>query len=107
MSNKKYLGRTAILGTPLRTKEVDVPAWSGKLLIREPSALAAAMIADLPDNTPHQNRTAWWFVLCVVDGDGERIFTGDDIPALVERSWSVLSDIVSEILDFSGLAGND
>lgn len=104
---EKYLGKTAILGAKLRTKEVDVPEWGGMLLIREPSALAAAMIADLPDDTPHQNRTAWWFVLCVVDKDGERQFTGDDIPALVELSWSVLSDVVSEILDFSGLAGND
>jgi hypothetical protein len=105
--SKKYLDRNAILGTPLRTKEINVPAWGGKLLIREPSALAAALVANMPPETPAEERSAWWFVLCVVDENGKQIFGGDDIPALVEQSWSVLSDIVSEILDFSGLTGNE
>jgi len=103
---KKYLGKDQILGAKLRTKEIDVPAWGGTLLIREPSALAASLIANLPDETSSEVRSAWWFVVCVVDKDGEQEFTGDDIPALVEQSWSVLSDVVSDILDFSGLAGN-
>lgn len=103
--SSKYLSKAAILGTQLRTKTIEVPEWDGKLRIQEPSSLVAALIANLPPETPSATKSAWWFVSCVVDQKGKQIFNGDDIPDLVEKSWSVLSDVVSEILDFSGLAG--
>lgn len=99
MSNNQYLGRTAILGTTLRTAEVDVPEWGGKVRIQEPSAATAALISNMAPDTPLEHKTAWWIVMCVIDGKGNRLFTGDDIPALVEKSSSVISYLAGEIID--------
>jgi hypothetical protein len=99
--SKKYLGRTAILGTPLRTKEIEVPEWGGALLIVEQSIATAMIIAGFPNDMPDDEKTARWFILHVVDKDGNLLFSADDIPALVEKSFDVLNDVVSEIIAFS------
>lgn len=100
--SKKYLGKDLILGAQLKTKEVEVPEWGGSLLISESSLATMQEISDLrTEDKSASEISAFWFVLHVVDEDGERVFSKDDIPALLGKSSEVLQRVTREIIDFS------
>ena len=97
---KKYLDKKAILGTSLRTAEIEIKEWGGTILIQEPSAATARFLANLPED---RQRNAYWVVRCVVDEHGERLFDDSDVPALSEKSNTVVNYLVDRIIDGFGL----
>lgn len=99
--SKKYLGRTAILGTTLRAEEIEIDEWGGTALIQEPSVATAKFLSNLPDD---RMRGAYWVVRCLVDENRERIFQDSDVPNLAEKSSTVIIWLVDEIIDHFGLA---
>ena len=96
----KYLDRKAILGTSLRTKELEIEEWGGTVLIQEPSAATARFLANLPEN---HHRHTYWAVRCMVDENGERLFQDSDVTLLMEKASTIVTFVVDEIIDSFGL----
>ncbi len=98
---KKYLGREAILGAPLKTREVEVPEWGGAVRIAEPSVRTSGVIANLPSDRSAEMAQAWWFILHVVDENDSPVFSESDIDTLLEKSFDAVHRVVSQIIDFT------
>lgn len=110
-----YLSRDAILGADdLEYEELDVPEWGGTVRVRslsgaERDAYEASMrlqrgkefIANMA------NIRAKLVAKCVVDENGERIFTDNDAPALGEKSASALDRIFEVAARLSRISDED
>jgi len=97
---KKYLDKNAILGTTLRTTEMEVKPWGGWVTLREPSAAVTTRLNNLPDG---ETKNAFWAVLCAVDENGALLFSEDDVPAMADKSGLILTRIVNKMIDDFGL----
>ena len=96
-----YLTRDAILAAAaLRTEDVPVPEWGGSVLVRElrgrerdewEASLAVQrgrqMVPDVA------NMRAKLVARCVVDAEGEPVFTQQDVNALGELSAAALDRV--------------
>lgn len=102
--------REHILTQPdLKTADVEISEWGLTLKVRsltakERSAFEQSMNFD-PHGNPRnltnlQTRLA---VLTVVNGDGERVFTDDDVEELAGKSASALQKIFNAAADLNGL----
>jgi hypothetical protein len=106
-----------ILSFDDRTKEpVDVPEWgSPKIFLRVISAAAREAVDDAlttvdKDGTIRFNRIgadARLLVQCLVDEDGERIFTDADVDALGEKSSAVLARLAEKARELNSVGLDD
>ena len=97
------------------TEEVDVPEWGGSVLVlgmtgRERDAYEVS----LRDQRTGQRRPdalsnirAKIVVRCVVDDDGNRLFTEADIAALGEKSAAAIDRVFDVAARLSGLSDDD
>ena len=114
----KYLSRDDILQTQgIRTDEVEVPEWGGKILVRELSAAEVAKIgfgmagkgggetevdlAKLGEYVPQM--IAW----CVVDENLNSIFDLEDIMRLSAKSINPVQQIITKIMELSDLSPDE
>ena len=114
----KYLSRDDILQTQgIRTDEVEVPEWGGKILVRELSAAEVAKIgfgmagkgggetevdlAKLGEYVPQM--IAW----CVVDENLNSIFDLEDIMRLSAKSINPVQRIITKIMELSDLSPDE
>ncbi|HYF94419.1 MAG TPA: hypothetical protein VD969_19545 [Symbiobacteriaceae bacterium] len=112
---KTYLTRDAILkATDLPTEPVDVPEWGGTVLVRglngaERDAYEASMVKQVGKEAKMnmENMRAKLVAMCIVDGDGKRIFTQADAEALGKKSGNVLQRVFLVAQRLSGLATAD
>jgi len=91
----------------LRTKVVKVKEWKRELTIRElgldEGMRMVAMVRDVDGEDPTiggrdvAQVVAWG----VVDDDGERVFSDDDVDVLVRKSSSALMFLYREIIKLS------
>ncbi len=110
-----YLGRDAILAAAtLKTEEADVPEWGGVVLVRElrgrerdewEASLAVQrgkqMVPDVA------NMRAKLVARSIVGGDGEPVFSQQDVAALGELSAAALDRVFEVASRLSGLDEKD
>lgn len=83
------LTREQILGAKLATLTVPCPEWGGEVKVQ---ALTLAERIEYEDHLTDKDRE-WRLKLVaasVVDDDGKRLFTMDDVTALSEKDWAVI-----------------
>lgn len=114
----KYLSRDDILSTQgIRTDEVDVPEWGGKVLVRELSATEVTQIgfamaeqgggevevdlAKLGEYVPQM--IAW----CVVDESLSSVFSLDDVNQLSAKSINPVQQIIAKVMELSDLSPDE
>lgn len=114
MSNA-YLSRDAILAADdVQFEDVEVPEWGGKVRVKsltgkERDALESSMIVGKGKNANVNlnNLRAKLVARSVVDEDGKRIFTDDDIAALGAKSAAALTRVYEVAQRLSGITQED
>lgn len=100
----KILRRDDILNVKdIKTELVEVPEWGGSVYVRGLTAKEADIIQDsmiVNRNSKHpgvsmKDLRASFCAACVVDEQGNKLFTAKDIIALGEKSISALEKIHS------------
>jgi hypothetical protein len=102
----------------LPTEAVEVPEWGGSIYVRglsgtERDAFEASVIAPRLDKNGSsgsmdmRNIRAKLAALCIVDENGERLFTDKDVEALGRKSASALDRVFSAAQRLSGLSPKD
>jgi hypothetical protein len=96
------LSKTQILALDdLPKKAVTVPEWGGSVFVRALTGGERDKLERMisKDDVSRASIVA----LCVVDDEGNRLFTENDIPALADKNGSALERIVSAALSFNML----
>ena len=95
----------------LKTKVVAVKQWKCKLTIRELGLdEGLRLFGQVVDNkvTVNAEQIAQIVAWGVVDSDGERVFSDEDVPALMKKSKAALVFLYGEITKLStGDAGKN
>ena len=95
----------------LKTKVVTVKQWKCKLTIRELGLdEGLRLFGQVVDNkvTVNAEQIAQIVAWGVVDSDGERVFSDEDVPALMKKSKAALVFLYGEITKLStGDAGKN
>jgi hypothetical protein len=105
------LTKDQILGAEdLKAKVVDIPEWGGEVVVSELSA-AARMEWELDafgaDGKPsNDNWKAKLVTRCIVDENGERMFSADDVAALGKKSSKAIDRVYVAALEVNAL-GDD
>jgi len=96
------------------TEEVEVPEWGGTVLVRgmsgrdrdefEASILERRGSRMVPNTANVRAKTV---ARCVVDEDGNRVFTDTDIAALGEKSGAAIDRVFDVASRLSGLRDED
>jgi hypothetical protein len=108
------LSREAILGADdLPTKDVHVKQWGGSVRIRsltgtdrdqfEADVLGARRLGQVSPG----NVRARYVSLCVVDAEGNNIFSAADIEALGRKSGEALDTVYQAVLSLNALSDDD
>lgn len=109
------LSREQILAAPdIRTEVVEVPEWGGSVMVRGLSGRARDAIelrftgADgkMDRNLGGDFRAAF-AAQAIVDANGERLFSDDDIKALGEKSSIALQRIFDAAIRLSAMRPED
>jgi hypothetical protein len=111
------LSRDGILGAvDIQVEKVDVPEWGGDVLIRgltgeERDAYESSLRQIRNAGTPQQelvivqlNARANLLVKCLVDENGDRVFTDRDAPALGAKNGRVIDRLYDVATRLSGLS---
>lgn len=112
----RFLSREEILSkTKLRTNIISVPEWGGDVMIRELSGsdrdyyegeMVTVKVGKDPEMTMKDAR-AILVSLSVVDPDGARTFTIDDVEKLGELSGAALGRVFDASAKLSGITEAD
>lgn len=111
----QYLSRDAILAVDdVQYEDVEVPEWGGRVRVksltgRERDALEASMIVGKGKNANvnMNNLRAKLVGRSVVDEDGKRLFSDDDIAALGAKSAAALTRVYEVAQRLSGITQED
>lgn len=110
------LTKAAILDAEdLKTEEVDVPEWGGTVLVREftaadRDAFFVATIRVKPDGTREpvlDGMNAKLVAACLIDENGDRMFSIDDVAALAGKSAAALERVAAVCSRLNRLATSD
>lgn len=102
-----YLDRNTILGTLLRSEEVEVPEWGGKIMLYELDGVQAFALNTRDDWESKAHQCATWIQNSARDKNGVQIFLEEDIDALAHGGFSVLNRLSSKVIDLCGLGATD
>lgn len=96
------LSREAILGIDdLPTEEVSVPEWGGTVLVRAMTGAERDQLERmLAKDTVSRASIA---ALCLVDANGDRLFTDADLDALAKKNGGALEKVVNAALSFNAI----
>lgn len=98
-----FLTRDQILkANDLPTTEVEVPEWGGKLIVRGLTAgfrekLIFEMTAARAAGKPYTDQVARLAAECIVDSNGDRLFTEADVEKLSAKSPAAMDRVVAAI----------
>lgn len=100
------LTREQILASRADRKPVplDVPEWGGQVYVRVMSARDQAALAD--DTTPGEMPVRI-LLLSIVDEEGNRIFTEEDFPALMDEDFPVIMRVFAFTAKLNGLSTDE
>ena len=112
---KSYLTKAQILQVvDVKTEEVEVVEWGGVVLVGTMSgvdrdAFESSLFEDkTADNKANlTNMRAKLVARCIIDEDGERVFTDKDITALGKKSAKALDRVYAVAQRLSGLSVKD
>jgi len=112
MSKKVYLTKEAILGAnDVEVREVEVPEWGGIVGVRGMTGRERQKYEESLQGKKGQINTRYALeklvALCVVDKDGNRLFSDDDIAALSKKSARALMRVAKVATELSGLTKED
>lgn len=93
----------------LKIVTVSVPEWGGDVLVKElPSGVAekfwAAMQAEREEDKPPAHFRERLIVQSVVDADGNRLFTDDDVEMLAGKCNAAINTIYEMAVGLSGIS---
>lgn len=98
----------------LETQELEVPEWGGTVLVRalsgkERDAYEASLVQFRGNERLPQlaNMRAKLVVRCIVDDQGQRLFTDQDANALGQKSAHALNRVFEVAAELSGLSEED
>ena len=110
----KLLTKDAILtAADLKTKEIDVPEWGGKVRVSQISAadrLALQMMVLDEKGKPRtpieitRMMTVGLLTFAIVDDQGNRLFTQDDIEALGKKCSAAIDKVFEVADDLNGIS---
>ena len=94
----------------IQSKEVSVPEWGGNVMVYgltagEKDMFETSLVND--KKVDLKDATAKLCVLCIRDGNGDRIFTDIDIEKLSGKSGKALKRVYEVAESLSGLARGD
>lgn len=99
--------RDKILNSELLTEELFIPEWGETVIIREFSGVERSEFEaayrkqkDAPDEVM---LLATAVCMCVVDKNGDKVFTKEDIPTLNDKSSKALHRVFTAVMDFNTL----
>ena len=119
------LSRDAILAArDIKTEDVAVPEWGGSVRVRGMSGTERSRFEESLQEPLKQSKTAErrygpktqvnaktvrekLCVWCIVDTDGQRLFTDADLGALAEKSAGALEKVVEVAMRLSGMDEED
>lgn len=111
---KKYLNRDILQRRDVKIEEIHVPEWNTYVRVKalsgkERDAFEASIVQVQGRQTSlnMSNIRAKLVALAVVDEDGNRVFSDDDVDALGELNASALDRIFTVALRLSGLSQQD
>ena len=105
---KRLLGRDEILGAQdLKTVEVEVPEWGGVVLVRGLTGVERDALEEESAKVGLKNLRARYAARCIVDENGERVFSDEDIEALGKKSAPALHRVFMAALRLSALTPED
>ena len=96
MSTTKSAGltRDAILAAEdLKSERVDVPEWGGHVLVRQMTAGDRDKFDIFIYEQKGASVRAWLVGMCVVDGDGKRMFTDADLEGLAGKNGEAMDRV--------------
>lgn len=108
----KILTKDQILqANDIRTEEVDVPEWGGKVIVRtmsgaERDQLEASVITK-PGERNLENLRAKIVALSVVDENGNRLFSLENVRELTKKSARALDRVFAVAQRLSGFRPKD
>lgn len=110
-----YLSRDDILKSDdLATEDVDVPEWGGVVRIRgltgtQRDGFEASVVKMNGPNKQYNlaNIRARFVALCVVDDEGKRLFSDQDVKQLGEKSATALERVWTAARKLSGMSDDD
>jgi len=110
-----YLNREQILQVQdLPVEDVEVPEWGGKVRVRgltgaERDKFEASIVTRKGNKAEFnpENIRAKLVAMCVVDENGNRLFTDEDIKILGQKSATALDRIFQVAQRLSGLRTED
>jgi len=91
----------------LKTIEVDVPEWGGKIKLRtmtgqEREAYFRRLMKHKADEIP-KDMFQTLVIICAVDDKGNPLFTFDDLPELAKKNGAILDRLTKAAGDLNGL----
>lgn len=107
----KLLTREQILGKELAFEEVYIPEWDGTIRIRELTGddrdeIEQTVFKD-PDKPNTASMRAKALSLCIVDENGKRLFTEEDVTELGKQSGKVIVKLYGVASKLSGLGEDE
>ena len=98
------LTRDEILAARSRRKpiQVEVPEWGGTVYIKVLSAGDQVKMSS--NGHAEAEMPIWLLVGCLVSKDGSRLFTDEDVPALLEEEFPIIMRVFSEAARHNGLS---
>ena len=107
------LTKDQILGADDReSKEIEVPEWQGSIKIAamsscERDSFEASMLDSKGNAKKLQNFRARFIASCIVDDDGNRLFSDKDIVSLGRKSSAPVSRLFDECRKLNGMTDED
>lgn len=111
-TRRRVLSREEILAAKdIKTVEVEVPEWGGAVTVKPLTAAERdefeASVADEEGNVERANFRAKLVARCLVDAEGQRLFTDGDIAALGGKNALPLNRVFDVCATAAGLAPSD
>lgn len=95
----------------LRTEKVAVPEWGGDVYIRQMSGREQdkfeAECRGKNGGPNLINMRARMVAACLVDSEGKKLFTDEDVIKLSNKSGSVLNRLIDKIGELNRITGED
>lgn len=100
----RYLTAEAILSADdFIFADVECPEWDGDVRVRSLSGGQRSIITQRLKDGDNENLEELLCVMCMVDEDGNRIFSNKDVDALRKKSNAPISRIAKKIMEISGI----
>jgi hypothetical protein len=92
----------------LRTEQVEVPEWGGSVTVRAMTSRERdAYEASMVEGDKYVNVRARLVASCLVDENGERMFSDEDAEALGNKGASAMNRIFNVVTRINGFSDSD